>query len=268
MKKVEKKHGRRYTEAELIYLESSWGNVSVQKIAITLGRSIKAVEVKAGRMGLGNPLNRRDFLIAIEVEQLLGIDRNTLQKHLKNRGLKYKERTLKNRKLVTVTYDDLVEWLEENQKHWNGNKVDKLGLISIGLSEKTLYEKCEKDRIEEQRKTFTKKEIVRLKEMYKQFITYEGIALALNKEFATVKWKIHTLIKNGELERNIDNNRLVRVTNREKYGWSKWQDEILITEFRNGKTLREISKMVGKSLSTTKSRNQVLTRRMMKGLAI
>ena len=62
--------------------------------------------------------------------------------------------------------------------------------------------------------------------------------------------------------------RLVRVVNRENYGWLEWQDKMLIKEFRNGKSLREISEMVGKSLSATKSRNQTLSKRMIKGLAV
>lgn len=268
MKKVEKKHGRKYTEAELVYLESSWGNVSVQRIASALGRTVEAVESKARKMKLGNPLDCKDFLIAVEVEELLGTDRKTLKKHFQQRGLKHKVRTLKNRKLITVLYDDLLDWLIKNPEYWNGTKVDKLGLMSIGLDEKILDKKYKEDKLKEERTTLNDKDIQKIKEMYKQFITYEGIALALNKEYSTIKWKIHTLIKAGELERNTDSNRLVRVTNRENYGWAEWQDKILITEFKNGKTLKEISEMVGKSLGATKSRNQVLTRRIIKGLAI
>ena len=268
MKKVEKKHGRRYTEAELVYLESSWGNVSVQRIASTLGRTVSAVENKASKMKLGNPLDCKDFLIAVEVEKLIGTDRKTLQRHFNERGLKHKVRTLKNRKLITVQYDDLVEWLTENPQYWKGHKVDKLGLLSIGLDERLLDKKIEEDSLKKKRATLTPKEKERVKELYKQYITYEGIAEKLNKEFWVIHHCIHAMIANGEVERNTDTNRLVRVTKRENYGWQEWQDRILITEFRNGKTLREISEMVGKSLGATKSRNQMLSKRMMKGLAV
>lgn len=268
MKKVEKKHGRRYTEAELVYLESSWGNVSVQRIAATLGRTVSAVENKASKMKLGNPLGCKDFLIAVEVEKLIGTNRKTLKRHLTERGLKHKVRTLKNRKLITIQYDDLVEWLIENPQYWKGHKADKLGLVSIGLDERLLDKKIQEDSLKEKRTTLTDAEKKKVIELYKQYITYEGIAMKLNKDFSTIKWFLHTMMAEGKLEKNTDTNRLVRVTKRENYGWQEWQDRLLITEFRNGKTLREISEMVGKSLGATKYRNQMLSKRMMKGLAV
>lgn len=268
MKKVEKKHGRRYTEAELAYLESSWGTVSVQKIAGALGRTVGAVLEKAYKMNLGNPLDCTDFLIAVQVKEMLGTDRKTLKRHFQERGLKHKVRTLKNRKLITVQYEDLVEWLIENPQYWKGDKVDRLGLISIGLDEKFLDRKIDEDTKKRARKTLTDKEKEKVIKLYKEYITYKDIAMELNKDFSTIKWFLHTMMAEGKLEKNCDNNRLVRVTKRESCGWQEWQDRLLITEFRNGKTLREISEMVGKSLGATKSRNQMLSKRMMKGLVV
>lgn len=268
MKKVEKKHGRRYTEAELVYLESSWGKVSVQRIAIALGRSVSAVEEKAYKMKLGNPLDCKDFLIAVEVEEMLGTNRKTLKRHFVERGLKHTVRTLKNRKLITVQYEDLVEWLTNNPQYWKGDKVDRLSLLAIGMDERFLDRKINEDTNKRKRTTLTDAEKKKVIKLYKEFITYEGIALKLNKDFSTIKWFLHTMMAEGKLEKNTDTNRLVRVTKRENYGWQEWQDRLLITEFRNGKTLREISEMVGKSLGATKSRNQMLSKRMMKGLAV
>ena len=109
---------------------------------------------------------------------------------------------------------------------------------------------------------------IKIIKLYKEYITYKDIAMELNKDFSTIKWFLHTMMAEGKLEKNCDNNRLVRVTKRESCGWQEWQDRLLITEFRNGKTLREISEMVGKSLGATKSRNQMLSKRMMKGLVV
>lgn len=268
MKEERKKYRKRYTEAELVYLESSWGNISVQRIAGTLGRTVEAVESKARKLNLGNPLDYKDFLIAVEIESLIGVDRKTLKKHFTERGLKHKIKTLKNRELITVNYEDLIEWLVDNPQYWKGTKVDRLGLISIGFDEKLLDEKIKEDKMKEQRTTLTDRDREKVKELYKRYLTYEGIAIELNKEYSTIKWCIHTMISNGEIKRNTDSNRLVRVTNRENYGWTELQDRVLITEFKNGKTLKEISEMVGKSLSATKSRNQMLTKRAIKGLAI
>ena len=111
-------------------------------------------------------------------------------------------------------------------------------------------------------------DIEEIKRLYSQFVQYKDIANRLGKTFNTVKEKILYLISTGELEANSYKNRLVRNIDRSGYGWTKWQDEMLIREFKKGKTLREISEMVGKSLAATKTRNQTLTKRIIQGLEI
>lgn len=260
--------GKKYTEDELLYLESSWGKMSVARIAGKLGRTVEAIESKARKMGLGDPLECKDFMIAVEVADLLGTDRKTLKKHFEDRGLKYKYRKIKNRKLIAVEYEDLIEWLIENPNCWNGTKVDKIGLISIGLDRDFLSNKIKEDEIKICRTTLEEKDAKKIAELYKKFYTYEQIAKVMNKDYQTVKWKIHTMIKDGVITQNTKEGRIVRSVNRENYGWQEWQDRVLIKEFKNGKTLKEISEMVGKSLGATKSRNQILTRRIIKGLAV
>lgn len=260
--------GKKYTEDELLYLESSWGKMSVARIAGKLGRTVEAIESKARKMGLGDPLECKDFMIAVEVADLLGTDRKTLKRHFDERGLKCKYKKIKNRKLVTVEYEDLIEWLMENPNYWNGTKVDKVGLISIGLDRDFLSSKIKEDEIKTYRTTLEERDVRRIAELYNKFYTYEQIAKVLNKDYQTVKWKIHTMLKEGKLIQKTKEGRMVRSMNRENYGWQEWQDRVLIKEFKNGKTLREISEIVGKSLSATKSRNQMLTRRIIKGLAV
>ena len=67
-------------------------------------------------------------------------------------------------------------------------------------------------------------------------------------------------ISGGELEKNDLKGRFIRDINRANFGWTEEQDRTLIKLFREGKTLKEISEIVGKSLHATKSRNQKLGR--------
>lgn len=259
---------KKYTDRELLYLETSWGRVSVGHIASRLKRSECAIKTKAYKLGLGSPLDNRDFLIGKEVCELLGIDRKTLKKHIEKRGLISTTKILQNRKLIAVTYVDLIEWMTMNEKHWDGTKIDRLGLESIGLDVKIIEKKQRTDGLKLKRTTLTKKDKEKIKELYKRFITYQEIAKILDKEYSTIKWFIHTIIENGDVEKNTKNNRIVRTNSSAKCGWSEWQDNTLVSEFKRGKTLREISEIVGKSLSATKSRNQVLTKRIIKGMSI
>lgn len=251
-----------------MYLECAWGKKSLKSMSKELNREESALVLKACRMGLGSVIDNKDFLIASEVCEILGIDRKTLKNHIEKRGLQGKGRILGKKRYVAIMYDNLIQWLKDNKDHWNATKVDRGALISMGYDVGELNIKYEEDKKKLERTTLSESDIDKIKSMYKEFYTYQDIANKLGKEYSTVKWKLHTLIKSGELEQNTMKERLVRTTNRENYGWTKKQDMILISEFRNGKTLREISEMIGKSYTATKSRNLTLSKRLMKGKAI
>lgn len=259
---------RNYTEDELFFIETNWGRMSVKGIANRLNRSETGVKIKAHKLGLGDPLDHRGFLIAKEVEEILGVTKKTVTNYIKNYGLKGNAKYLNGRKCISIQYKDLADWLINNPKRWDGSKVDKLALESMGIDMNDINAKIEADIENKNRTTLTDKDIESIKKMYKDFIRYEDIANKLNKNYVTVKWKIHTLIESGEIESNTSKGRLVRGINRDGYGWEEWQDKLLIKEFRNGTKLKDIAIMVGKTLPATKSRNQMLSRRMMNGLAI
>lgn len=162
----------------------------------------------------------------------------------------------------------MISWVESNLNYWDATKSDILALELLGVNKGLLERKIKEDRDKLNRKTLLEKDIELIKELYENFNTYEEIAIKLNKDYETIKWKIHTLIQNEELEQNTKRGRLVRSINRSNYGWTKWQDDTLVKLFREGKTLKEISEVVGKSLSATKTRNQVLTKRIMKDMVI
>lgn len=259
---------RKYKEEEIVYIEANWGSKSIKSIAKKLNRTECAIKIKAHKLGLGDPLNHVDFLILRDVAEILGVDRKTVSGYIKNKNLPAKEMHLDKRRIIAIKYNSLLDWLMDNIDKWDGAKVDKLALESLGFNKDILERKVEEDIKNKESKTLTESDIEEIKRLYSQFIQYKEIADRLGKTFNTVKEKIFYLISTGELEANSYKNRLVRNIDRSGYGWTKWQDEMLIREFKNGKTLREISEMVGKSLAATKTRNQTLTKRIIQGLEI
>ena len=265
------KTNKHWSEEEILFLESEWGKTSTEVIARKLKRKESAIKSKASKLGLGSMLDNKDFLTATEVIRMLGTDRKTLNRHINERGLKARGKSLSGKmKVIEIKFDNLCKWLTENPQYWNGAKVDRLSLELIGVEKFFLEKKIEEDTKELQMTTLSDKDIEVIKVLYKKFYTYEEIANKLNKKYSTVKWKIHTLIELGEMEQNTKEGRLVRTPNGDSnYGWSEWQDKLLMDMYiKEGKSLREISEVVGKSLSATKSRNQVLSRRMMNGLSM
>lgn len=267
---MEVRTNKHWSEEEILFLESEWGKTSTEVIARKLKRKESAVKSKASKLGLGSMLENKDFLTAVEVARMLGTDRKTLNRHIEERGLKARGKSLSGKmKVIEIKFDNLVKWLTENPQYWNGAKVDRLSLELIGVEKFFLEKKIEEDTKELQMTTLSDKDIEMLKVLYKKFYTYEEIANKLNKKYSTIKWKIHTLIELGEIEQNTKEGRIVRRSGRQNYGWEEWQDKLLMELYiKEGRTLKEISEIVGKSLSATKSRNQVLSRRMINQLAI
>lgn len=261
----------KWTEEMEIYLEKSWGSISTKRLAQKLNVTETAIKNKAHKMGLGSMLSNKDFLIAKELESLLGTDRKTIRKNINERGLKAKEvkLTSANRKYIAIKYDDLVEWLEKNTQFWNAAKADILSLKALGVDPDLLSRKYNEDVEKFNRRNIDEETLNKIKEYYLKGYTYEDISKLVNKDKDAIENKMRYLSEIGEFTLNRNNGgRLIRRSNRENYGWSKAQDEILMDLFLQGVTLKEISLKVGKSLAATKTRNQVLSKRKLQGLPI
>lgn len=255
-----------YTEEELMWIERSWGKISTASIAKRLGRKESAIQLKAFRLGLGSMLDNKDYLILSEVAKIMGVDRNTVYKYKKIKNMPFKNKHLTSNQVVhSIEYEDFLQWLIDNINSWDATKVDKLSLLVLGFNQNILEAKIKKDTLEKERQTLSDSDIGIVIQMYKCCYTYQEIADRLNKNYHTIKYRIDCLVKEGKLERNKGKGRLIRRTERKSYGWQKWQDEALIRLFREGKTLKEISEIVGKTFCATKCRNQKLSKLMIKG---
>lgn len=260
--KLENRKYKHYSEEELMYIEKSWGSVSIERMAKKLGRTPESIRIKCNELGLGTQIDSMEMLIKRDIVQLLNVDTKTVSRYVERHGLNIKKSNVfrGNRILLTISFDDFLNWLYEHEDLINWSKVDKLGLLTLGFEANKLEKLIEDSRRFNFRRELNDKEKEKIKEMYLNFYKYETIANKLGKEYQTVKWYLHTCFESGELEKNDLKGRFVRDINRANFGWTEEQDRTLIKLFREGKTLKEISEIVGKSLHATKSRNQKLGR--------
>lgn len=268
MEKVEKKEklenrkSKHYTEEELMYIEKSWGSVSIEKMAKKLGRTAESIRIKCSELGLGSQIDSMEMLIKRDIVQLLNVDTKTVSRYAERHGLSLKKSNVfrGNRILLTISFDDFLNWLYEHEDLVNWSKVDKLGLLTLGFDCNKLEKLIEDSKKFNSRRELTEKDKEKIKEMYSQFYKYDVISNKLGKDVQTIKWYLHTCFEKGELTKNDLKGRFIRDINRANFGWTEEQDRTLIKLFREGKTLKEISEIVGKSLHATKSRNQKLGR--------
>lgn len=238
---------KHWTEEELMYLEKSWGSVTLDVMSQTLGRTRASVKLKACKIGLGDRIDNVDFLIKKEVAQLLGVDVNTVSRYINKQGLSMKRKDF----VLGISYEDFVNWLMDKQEIINWSKVDKLGIESLGFDKFLLEKLVIESTVKNNRQTLTEKDKTKIIEMYKNGVKYEDIANKLNKEFSSVKWFLHTCFEKGLLEK-VD----YTVIRLNRFTWSEKEDKTLVTMFRQGYTLREISKELNRSLESVRHRHQ------------
>ena len=210
---------RRWTEDMEAYLEKSWGSISTKKLAQNLNVTEAAVKNKACKMGLGSMLSNKDFLIAKELESLLGTDRKTIRKNINERGLKAKEvkLTSANRKYIAIKYDDLVEWLENNTKFWNAAKADILALKALGVDPDLLNKKYKEDVEKFNRRNIDEETLNKIKEYYLKGYTYEDISKLVNMIDKSILEKKFAYNSNKLLEINFMNCVQTEDTNLNKF---------------------------------------------------
>lgn len=69
---------KRWSKEDEEYLEDKWGYISIDSIATHLGRTKKAIRVKAKRMRLGGATLTGEFVTAYQASKILGIDRHAI----------------------------------------------------------------------------------------------------------------------------------------------------------------------------------------------
>lgn len=64
--------GKNWTSEEIAYVEERWGATSIPRMAKHLGRSVNAVKLKAGRMGLGRHLHSGTRITLLQFCEAIG----------------------------------------------------------------------------------------------------------------------------------------------------------------------------------------------------
>lgn len=131
---------RKWTKEEEILLSDLWGTKSIETIAKNLKRTVFSLKVKAVRMGLGPMIrNNYDLITVSDMSDLLNVTRDRITTTWVNLGLNLKKKKLTNNmSYYVVTWNDLMEFLENNQNEWDSRVLEKnmLGTEPEWLKEK------------------------------------------------------------------------------------------------------------------------------------
>lgn len=123
---------RRWTEKEIEYLSSKWGNMPIEKIAKNLNRSVTAVFIKKNRLGLSRYTDSNDCYIPkntlFEIVFRKGASYMATSA-IKNRGLKiHKVKRSKKFTYEGIDVNEFFDWAYENRYYLDFSNFEKYGL--------------------------------------------------------------------------------------------------------------------------------------------
>lgn len=175
------KNKRAWTSEEERIFSELWGQISIEVIAKKLSRSIYSLKVKAIRMGLGSVIsNNTDVLTVSDITNVLGVTRDKVISWSK-KGLKLKTKKISNnKKFYYVEWNDLINFLKNNQDLWDASKVD---YYMLGEEYDWLIKKRKEDFINKplSYRVWSNKEKVAAVNYFKLGYSYEEIAKLINR---------------------------------------------------------------------------------------
>ena len=178
---------RKWTAEEETILSDLWGNKSIEIIAKTLKRSVFSLKVKAVRMGLGPMIkNNYDLITVSDISDLLNVARDRITTTWVKLGLNLKKKKLtKNKSYYTITWTDLMIFLEKNQSEWDSRDVEK---NMLGVEPEWLVEKRKRDKETNPLwyRKWTEEEIKMAESLFKSGKNYEEIANQINRSTGSV----------------------------------------------------------------------------------
>lgn len=124
-----RKHPR-WTPEEEAYLQENWGRTPAPTLAKRLGRTTQAVQIRAGRLGLGQTLRSGDYITFNQL--MLHITGGAqsysyqLESWVKKRGMPVHRRRVDGSRFLVVYLDEFWAWAEQHRSFIDFSKMEPL----------------------------------------------------------------------------------------------------------------------------------------------
>jgi hypothetical protein len=232
---------RKWTDEEVRYLESRWGNMSIKNIAKKLDRSIHSIRLKAGRLGLIDPRLSFDGITINQLAKAINVSHSQIRRWIKYHDFpaKYKVFAMKS-KVRVVSYEDFWKWAEQHKQMIDFSRIEPniLGPEPEWAKEKRNADIIKRQKIKKSNyDPWTPEEDNILKGMLSAYrYTYPEIAQRLNRSEGAIKRRIQELGIKA---------RPVRLNNHVKY--TSEEVTVIVELVNKGHCLEDIAARLNKS---------------------
>ncbi|WAH35020.1 Myb-like DNA-binding domain-containing protein [Alicyclobacillus dauci] len=227
-----------WTADEVEYLEDKWGQLSIKGIANRLGRSVQAVKLKAGKLGLGDNRTCVDGItlsqLSVELKTYYGILREWVREH----DFPAKPRVLaESRTCLVIRYQDFWKWAESHKHIVN---LSRLEPNILGPEPEWAKEKRELDKRSYEKRfkrPWTAQEDMKLRSLVNAHrYDYPTVAKELGRSEAAIKRRLYDL---GIKAQPIRRDRHVKYT--------KAEVQQLVDMYHKGYGYNTMAEKLGKS---------------------
>ncbi|WP_342435943.1 hypothetical protein NSS79_20690 [Paenibacillus sp. FSL L8-0436] len=231
---------KNWTQEELEYLQDRWGTSSLKSISLRLGRSIEAIKLKAGRMGLKDSRMSFDGITVNQLSLALDKSYNQIVRYwIPQYGFPARRKIFaSSARVLVIGYEDFWKWAEQHKEMINLAKMEP-NLLGAEPAWAKVKRRADKMRSQKtyQGVHWTPDEDQRLVQVLRtRGMTYPEVAKLFDRSEAAVKRRLHDLgVKM----------RPVRLENHIKYTADEVQT--LLRMAQEGYSFETIAQELGKS---------------------
>ncbi|MEK4196006.1 hypothetical protein NYE59_23215 [Paenibacillus sp. FSL L8-0323] len=117
---------KNWTQEELEYLQDRWGTCSLKSISLKLGRSIEAIKLRAGRMGLKDSRMSFDGITVNQLSLALDKSYNQIVRYwIPQYGFPARRKIFaSSARVLVIGYEDFWKWAEQYKELINLAKME------------------------------------------------------------------------------------------------------------------------------------------------
>lgn len=234
------KKGKRWTQDDIDYLENAWGVYSIKTISKNLKRTVAAVKLKAGRIGLDDARNNYNGITISQLSKALNIHYGILMNWKKKYGFPVKEKVFAESMSVKVIgYEDFWKWAEQHKEMIDFSRMEEniLGPEKDWVKVKRNADRIRKLHIPKPHNTpWTKREIGLLKGLIESGCSYPELQRHIQRTEGAIKRKL--------LDIGIKY-RPERLPNHNKY--TEKEIQYILQALKEGRSFEEMAETLNRS---------------------
>lgn len=233
--------GKCWTKDEVDFLDENWGNLDCDKIASKLGKTPRAICLKAWSLGFGSPMLSADGISVNHLPGLFGITPyKVFNIWIKKYNFPYRKKRFKSKRAVRIfRLDEFWKWAEEYKDYIDFSNLER---NSLGAEPCWVNAKRRTDSLKQKSnssKSWTTEDDDKLKYLIYKF-------LYSRKEIADIMGRTETAVLN-----RID---FLKIKGRPVQGikkhWSAEEEDIAISMHMNKVCAKDISEIMGKPITS------------------